>query len=255
MSERPTQLELFATEELKKTYYQKTHGYEVTHGKIAMFKRWCGFMLKRFMPGKARHMYYEKLTQGFTPQNMPLFYRMMAPVKVIYIDVDGVLSCDRAWLCGDEISRSAVRLIQRLMDETGAKLVLSTVWGDTLDYEAASMVCEAFGFKQDSLFSPSFQCDGFLSWKIEKTLKLRGEQIQQHIDRLHPHLDQYLIIDDETDMLPEQHDNFVHVDSVDGFNARNYYRAKAILQGWEAFPNEAAPFIPSPPRGERERID
>lgn len=54
-------------------------------------------------------------------------------MKVIFLDVDGVLNCvDTTNLCGGYvgIERAKVKLLRRIVDETGAEIVLVSTWKD-----------------------------------------------------------------------------------------------------------------------------
>lgn len=60
------------------------------------------------------------------------------------------------------------------------------------------------------------------------TRKMRGEEIQDWLDR-HPEVTDYVIIDDDADMLDSQHSNFVHTSALHGFQYGDKLWALRIL--------------------------
>ena len=52
---------------------------------------------------------------------------------------------------------------------------------------------------------------------------LRGEEIQDWLDN-HPEVEDYAILDDDSDMLPEQFAKFHHSDPWFGLNPNHLYR-------------------------------
>jgi hypothetical protein len=54
---------------------------------------------------------------------------------------------------------------------------------------------------------------------------LRGEEIQEWLDD-HPEVEDYAILDDDSDMLPEQFSKFHHCDPWFGLNPNHLYRIK-----------------------------
>lgn len=55
---------------------------------------------------------------------------MSKPIRLIFLDIDGVLNnhvCDPMSMCG-EIDSAKVRILNRVLFTTGAKLVLSSAW-------------------------------------------------------------------------------------------------------------------------------
>ena len=57
----------------------------------------------------------------------------------------------------------------------------------------------------------------------------RGEEIKQYLEE-HTEIENYVIIDDDSDMLEEQKEHFVKVDASVGFIQRDYERCLEILQ-------------------------
>lgn len=49
--------------------------------------------------------------------------------------------------------------------------------------------------------------------------RCRGEEIKAYLNE-HPEIDEYIIVDDEDDLLPEQRQKFIQTDGYVGFGLR-----------------------------------
>lgn len=146
-------------------------------------------------------------------------------MKYLFLDIDGVLNSTRS-ACGlGKIPHDAepkdlpffdliaLGLIRRLCEETGAKIVLSSTWrmgrdpvelGNQLDLP---------------IISKTLVLDGF-----------RGDEIKQWLDEnYNPHVDKYAIVDDDSDMRPEQRPFFVKTHYNNGLLWDHYLQLKALL--------------------------
>lgn len=149
-------------------------------------------------------------------------------MKVIFLDIDGVLCSDRSclafggmphpwpadhqdWHLFDPV---AVALLGVATKTTGAVCVLSSSW---------------------RILLPSLSRLG--RWLgvpiIDKTRQTqgnepRGQQIQDWLDA-HPDVTQYAILDDSTDMLEEQMERLVRVPPANGMTQMNYLELLTLL--------------------------
>jgi len=165
------------------------------------------------------------------------------PEKVIFLDIDGVLNSHRGNLFADEfIERAAVKAIDQLCQMTGAKIVVSSTWrlGRHNNCMHFAEMMRVMGFTGRIYYHEENWRTKSITEKGKRTL--RGDEIKEWLSR-HPEVTHYVIIDDDTDMLDEQLDNFVHVDYMEGFGARNYYRAAKIL-GEDIQDDYTRPFKP-----------
>lgn len=147
--------------------------------------------------------------------------------KVLFLDMDGVLCTTRSHYA---YSRMALyrhldpigcRLVQRLCSETKAKLVLSSAWRAVYDFSAMYTILCNGGFSELEFHS---------SWRTPdfNGLHSRGQEIKHWLNENgNP---RYCILDDQTDMLPEQQPYFVLTDTRDGFLMSHYDKALAILK-------------------------
>ena len=180
-------------------------------------------------------------------------------MKIIFLDIDGVLNCESAYRNGecqyqewvwedgrkDHYQRFCVRskeLLNKLIDETGAKIVISSTWRHSginfmkKVWEMEEMKGEIIGI------TPSMRTKGIdipRGMEIKFYLEEMGfTHINWSEDKQQKRMDEsgvenYIIIDDDSDMLYNQRHHFVHVlpspRNYDGFNTHYYEKAKAML--------------------------
>lgn len=124
-------------------------------------------------------------------------------MKVLFLDIDGVCN-SRRWFrlmakrdpnfrIWHEVDPELVKLVQRIIKETGCQVVLSSTW--RLYPEARAVVrrnvCEFI------------DCTADLQAGAKRGVVERGVEVQDWLDR-HPSVTQYAIIDDDSDFLPNQ---------------------------------------------------
>jgi len=77
-------------------------------------------------------------------------------MKVIFLDIDGVLNSraydrKRNWNEQTDIDETRLPLVKRIVDETGAKIVLSSTWREHWDKEDGK--CDADGVYINAIFA------------------------------------------------------------------------------------------------------
>lgn len=143
----------------------------------------------------------------------------MSKIKIIFVDVDGVFNSETYYRkraeSGDvrpyplsEFDPEAVAQVNRIIEETGAKLVVSSSWRFVKDLKN---IFEQVGFSNECL---DFEITPYLG-------TIRGLEIKKYMEDYldkHPEdeIESYCIIDDDIDMLYEQKDNFVNCDAYYG---------------------------------------
>jgi hypothetical protein len=152
------------------------------------------------------------------------------PTKVLFLDIDGVLNSARSCYARGgfphdfsedgfkKFDHIAIDLIQRLCEKTGAKIVLSSTW------RILHTVLEC----ADGLSLPIFDRTKMLNGP-------RGKEIKEWLDR-HPEVTKYAIVDDDSDMLPEQKPFFVQTSFNDGLSMGNFTALKNLLLDEEPSP-------------------
>jgi hypothetical protein len=154
-------------------------------------------------------------------------------MKIIFLDIDGVLNSDKSELIEkntqDNILRELkivlphemhVRWLNEIVKKTGAKVVISSTWRINNSLLALSGLLVYVGFKY-FIFdkTPIISNSGSLPRGEEIRLWLKYNSTVRHIDS-------YVILDDDNDMLEEQQKNFVLIDGYRGLD--ECYAAKAI---------------------------
>ena len=136
-------------------------------------------------------------------------------MKVIFLDFDGVITIPPKWY----LKADKIKYIKQIIDATGAKIVVSSSWRHKTVQETIDTMIgrpkrcprnRMFNWFIDNLYdvTPWF-CDD----KYNGTG--RGGEIQTWLDA-HPEVDNYVIIDDDGDMLDEQLFHFVETNFEDG---------------------------------------
>lgn len=137
-------------------------------------------------------------------------------MKYLFLDIDGVLNHED-WYVNkvkaykkihvhwweDCFDPECVKRLNQILDETGARLVVSSSWRLDMDLP---MYFEHFGITKDFDITPSLTYEdknGNVNWPD------RGEEIDAFL-KDHP-CDNYVIIDDDKDFTEDQLKNhFVH---------------------------------------------
>lgn len=160
-------------------------------------------------------------------------------MKIIFLDIDGVLNheafykeryekrYDEGAIAHpySEIDPKCVENLNTLCKESGAKVVISSTWRHSgLDY--CKDVLEFHGFNGEIIdITPHSRCN----------MSLRGNEILQWIRDNHKlvgdyyNFTEYVILDDDSDMLYWQRNNFLLIDRFVGLTMGDVFRAKKIL--------------------------
>ena len=158
---------------------------------------------------------------------------MLIGNKIIFLDIDGVLNVipqgrDKY---GGIFHQHFVDNLRRIIDETGAKIVISSSWRSDGIETMRNM------WKDRNLPGEVVDVTPHLRSKLwEKEDLGRGDEIQWWLDR-HPEITGYVIVDDDYfDILPHQLPNLVrtsgnehHPDCIDiGYGLTNECTANVI---------------------------
>ena len=177
-------------------------------------------------------------------------------MKIIFLDVDGILNCEDAYRSGEcqyqewvwEDGRKdhyqrfcswSKDLLNKLIDETGAKIVISSTWRMSgIDF--MRKVWEMEGMSGEIIgITPSLRAQGIsiprgmeIKYFLEEDLKFRHinwDEDHQRESMKESGVENYIIIDDDSDMLYNQRNHFVHVlpspRNKSGFNEKYYAEA------------------------------
>ncbi len=138
--------------------------------------------------------------------------------SVLFLDIDGVLNAVRTCvglgtyphdLTAEHVAlldATALGLIRRLCQSSYCDVVLSSSWRITHDWRDVGR----------ALRLPIVDC-------TPRLLGPRGKEIAAWLEA-HPDVTRYAIVDDDSDMLPEQLAHFVKTDVNEGLLWRDYVR-------------------------------
>lgn len=160
-------------------------------------------------------------------------------MKIIFLDIDGVMNHQLYYReksqherhnSGDiyDIDPVSVGFLNTLIDQTGAKVVISSTWRHSgIEYCRTALLAK--GFQGEIIdITPNLRHEGCL----------RGNEIYHWININSEMLcgtpngsdfKEYVILDDDTDMLYWQGNNFIQIDPYAGLTPNHCYRAKFIL--------------------------
>lgn len=161
--------------------------------------------------------------------------------KIIFLDVDGVLNshlhfskdCDEALTLGlaADIDPDAMGLLNALITDTESKVVITSTWRLNRTVEELQTLFEKRGFTgeiidktKDLRVGEDRDCilrgNEILCWMKDNPALLGTSYWEYH---------NYVILDDDSDMLYWQRNNYLYVDPWCGLTPSVTFRAKKIL--------------------------
>ena len=152
--------------------------------------------------------------------------------KVIFLDFDGVItSPDTKW----KIDMRKINIINDICDKTDTKIVVSSTWrmGCRGNVSAFHERLKQYFIKHNYLDDVKDIFDKFINNIVGMTEcigGLRGDEIKSYMNE-HPEVENYVIIDDDSDMCDDQLCNFVQTDTCDGITERDAKLCVDILNG------------------------
>lgn len=146
--------------------------------------------------------------------------------KALFLDMDGVANGDKDFIPKGFSSQVSIHpigiekihLIRKILEKTGAKIVLSSTWRHGWSIEQFEAVFSVFSFGFDGKF-------------IGKTPSIRDATRGQEIDKwlkdnnFHGN---FVILDDDSDMEPHM-DHLVQTDGTVGLTPQDMRKAIEIL--------------------------
>lgn len=173
-------------------------------------------------------------------------------MKIIFLDIDGVLNHQRFFkerfdarkqdkllekkdgklvkkseidFYAEEIDPESVENLNELIENTGAKVVISSTWRLGKGIEELQAILEKKGFKGEIIGKTPVGCG----------CCQRGNEIHQWLednrDIVGESSHDYIILDDDSDMLYWQRNNFINVDQYVGLTPKQVYKATRFLTG------------------------
>lgn len=163
-------------------------------------------------------------------------------MKIIFLDIDGVLNSqlyytkrkrDKDQSKEDyhlqNIDPKPIEFLNSLIAETGAKVVISSTWrmGNTLEYmqqllTKRGLIGEIIDFTPVLHHEGSLRGNEIYAWIQKNSEMLCGSNVGADFK-------EYVIFDDDSDMLYWQRNNYIKVDAYCGLTPNQCYQAKYIL--------------------------
>lgn len=162
----------------------------------------------------------------------------MSKLKILFLDYDGVLNHEMFYneqakneikieYPYSSIDPNCVNFLNDLVDKTDAKIVVSSTWKNSgIDY--CRDVLEYHGFKGEIIdVTPNLRSENCLRGnEILKWIKDNEELVGPYYN-----FNEYVILDDDSDMLYWQRNNFILVDRFIGITPHIVDQATKILNG------------------------
>lgn len=155
-------------------------------------------------------------------------------LKIIFLDFDGCITTVKSrWRFDEE----KMALLGTILDATDAKIVITSSWRrfsleDTIDFITTREVergCTPFAFP-DRVIGVTHRMYAFCYPNMDKHYGVvRGEEIRRWQKANDASECPYVILDDDSDMLLWQRDNFIQTDSELGLSETDCWKAIAIL--------------------------
>ena len=167
--------------------------------------------------------------------------------KIIFLDIDGVMNSEVDYLLAEakgdletaheeihDISKRCISLLNDLIKDTGAEVVISSVWRYNHSVEGLQEIFNKKGFTGKIIgLTPVYK----------RNFSLRGNEIlgwikdnKEYLGVYHSDFESYVIFDDDSDMLYWQRENFILVDGFTGLTYNKTHKAKWILNRYDKTP-------------------
>lgn len=146
---------------------------------------------------------------------------MKKPLRIIFLDIDGVLN-NQGCFEGqqlDPIDPNALKLLNRLVIDTDACIVISSSWriGNTLHWLQIMLEKAGFDFPERIIGA---------TIEIIGRNKTRGQEIAMWLDQVS--VDSFVILDDDDDMEPVQ-DRLIQTTFEHGLLQEHIDKARDML--------------------------
>jgi hypothetical protein len=152
-------------------------------------------------------------------------------MNVIFLDIDGVLCTTRQAVAINDrgvmscLDPVALQFLDRIARDFDVKYVISSTWrmGESYSYFRS-----LFMAAQARDLAMALYYDDWATPVIHE--KDRGHEIQNWIDRNKP--ENYIILDDDSDMLDHQKEFFVQTSCYDGMLFEHYKKVEELLKSF-----------------------
>lgn len=161
--------------------------------------------------------------------------------RYIFLDFDGVITTEKS---GFSLDPDKCQIIQDIIDKTNAYIIVTSSWRK---YHTVDSFKEKLYLQDNHYihFTPTWTNriigltidSGIIIQASQMGLHIpRGSEIDHYLDNKEPFKSkicgidyQYVIIDDDADILYYQHPHFIQTNSLDGISSNDAIRAINIL--------------------------
>jgi len=151
-------------------------------------------------------------------------------MKIIFLDIDGVLNYeDCPYMLGKYyfVDDEKLKLLKKLIDETDAKIVLSSTWRyGWLDLDDGKITEDSYSFQKLHSKFKEFGLN-FYS-KTPNWSHHRGDEIEKWLEECQEEIESFIIIDDNDDMEPYL-DQLIQTDYNVGLTKENIKEGIRLL--------------------------
>lgn len=154
--------------------------------------------------------------------------------KIIFLDFDGVITTLKSnW----HLDKGKMEQVKQICDATGAKIVISSSWRRyTLEQTIEAITKKEWAYGHNPFPYPEYVVDitprmyAFKHGNRETHYCIcRGIEIEQWLSE-HQDVTDYVILDDDSDMLLPQKKHFIKTHALRGISKRDVARAINILR-------------------------
>lgn len=166
--------------------------------------------------------------------------------KLIFLDVDGVLNHELYYTEKDQQQRAdeigypqsefdpkTIELINSVVKQTGAKVVISSCWRNNRTVEEINELFKSVGLNEDIAGkTPNLAVYDLATKQRTNISTPRGCEIAEYIHINYGYFNdvKYVILDDDSDMLLHQQKNFIWIDSYAGLTEEHVQQILKILE-------------------------
>lgn len=146
--------------------------------------------------------------------------------RILFLDYDGVVNtimwnekgtvASYGYPWDNKVNNfQAVQWISEFCEKYGFDIVVTSTWRQDKNYK-------------ECLINGGLRKGIEILGRTKVLNRPRGEEIKEYLDS-HPEIEQYIIVDDEDDMLEEQKEFLVKVNGTYGFNKPDYDKCVRIV--------------------------
>jgi hypothetical protein len=166
-------------------------------------------------------------------------------MRVIFLDFDGVLNSEASFRYETRLRKAGkakgpvnetlcnvcTSNLQVILDRfPEVKIVISSTWRELFELEWLKEHLKKYRVDGDRVIdkTPSLYQPSTNPYSVAQERTPRGNEIKDWLDR-HPEVTGYVILDDNSDMLPDQRQHFVQTDWLTGMTLYHVNEAIDVL--------------------------